>query len=253
MQGVAALRADLKLHQELNEAKGKAVAEARKVVEIAEKKLEEVRKAAQPIFKIVDEIANVLKEYNELTLFFKNWREGIERGRRISSTHQYEPGISMLNEDGNLRSLQALASVLGAQLSRRSLATSVRLLRGENKIQEIQAKIDELKEIPPHRSLVARPIRRVEEGSVKVAKKEVGRPRRTPPISLWAPPPDAFWVCFASQEKATADAVRGIFRDTGNTSKKLMVFDDVIKLVDEDIRLPPMCSTHKHFTPYATQ
>ena len=73
------LRLALDAHEKLNELKGKGVDEARKVVEFADEKLKEVRKAAEPIFKLVDSIADVMKEYNSLSLFFKNWKDGIER------------------------------------------------------------------------------------------------------------------------------------------------------------------------------
>jgi hypothetical protein len=237
---IAGLRATLSAHKALVDAKQVLVGKARELVAEAEKRLEEIKKAAEPVLKLVDSIADVMKEYNLISLMFANWRDGIERAGADFMDASMETGFGMMNEDGNIMEhykkwLQCSAhAYLGVPWQ-----LPYTYCTAQDKVEEIKAAIDRLKEqLPPIVRWLLDPLADLREEAIKVAKKEVWNAAKHTADFVMGPPTGRFIGMLASQEKATADAVRDIFRSASESGgKKLVTFDDVIALVDADIGL----------------
>ena len=236
--GLDALRAVVSAHQAALDVKKQIVVEAKNAVAEAERKLEEIRKSAEPILKIVDEIAQIAKECNSLSLFMKNWRDGIERAGDDFISASLSVGFSIMKEDGNAiehyqRWLQCSAlNYLGVPWQLPFAYCEVK-----DKVEEITAKIEELKEkLPPILRWLLDPLGELKKEAIKVAKKEVWEAAKDAADFVMRPPTGRFIGMLAGQEKATAEALRDIF-SKNESPKKLLVFPDVVAMVNSDIGL----------------
>jgi hypothetical protein len=237
---IGGLRAALDAQKAAVQVELAAVEKAKAAVAEAEKRLQEIRKAAEPILKLVEAIADVMKEYNTITLFFSNWRDGIERAGSDFIDASLETGFGMMNQTGNIMEpykkwLQCSAhAYLGVPWQLPYTYCTV-----QNKIEEINAYIDRLKEqLPPILRWLLDPLEDLRNEAIKVAKKEAWNAAKATADFVMGAPTGRFIGMLADQEKATADVVRDIYKNSADMGgKKLLTFDDVIGLVDVDIGL----------------
>lgn len=232
-QALHAQRLLVDAQQALADQAGQAVAEA-------EKRLEEIKKAAEPILKLVESIADVMKEYNLISVIFANWRDGIERAGSDFMDASLATGFVMINAQGNIMEayqkwLQCSAhAYLGVPWQLPFAYCQV-----QDKIEEIKASIDRLiEQLPPIVRWLLDPLADLRAEAIRVAKKEVWNAAKHTADFVLGPPTGRFIGMLGNQEKATAAALRDIYKsDSDAGGKKLLAFDDVVPMVNADIGL----------------
>lgn len=242
---VVVANAELAVQRGLLEQKQKAVRETRKV---QEKVAAELEKNAP----LVDQFKKAVDRYNPLTLLLKNWLDDIDIATEEYIKASHRAGVIMATNSGNVLSeynhwFSCYGQVFVSQPRQLGQAQCLGKKYLENINNEIDKVIDDLPEIV---RWIVFPTREVKKKATKLVKPELEKAALSITAFVTDPTTADFLSLLIDPDNATREKLNEAFQ--GDSSRlKLMRFDDVASLIDQDLKITEGKLDPRKFLPLA--
>jgi Zinc dependent phospholipase C len=222
------------------------VAEARKAVALAQSQVAEmlrlVREAKDAVDltkRLIGQIEDFAKRYNVVTLFLRNWLDGIDRAGDDYIDASLSSTLRIMSISGDAfepykRWLQcSLMNYLGVPWQLPFAYCDVK-----DKFNEIVGEIDKLKEsLPPILQWVIDPMGELQEEILKKAKPEVWKAVEASVDFVLKPPAGRFVHMLADPKLVTPETLQESYNRSDTEGKNLIRLPNVVGMVNQDMAL----------------
>lgn len=231
---IAALQTTTAAARELVDGARVLVAEAQSVLDRAKDALDLTK-------QLIGKIEDLAKQYNTVTLFFKNWVDGIDRAGDDYVEASLDSSLAIINlTDGAMepykRWLQcSLLNYAGVPWQLPYAYCEVK-----DKIDEVRAEIDRIKEsLPPVLQWLLDPMGEVQEELVKRVRPELWKAAETAVDFVLKPPAGRFINMLANPAMVGEDKLREVYTRTDAGGKAIIPLPDVAAMIKADIGIIP--------------
>ena len=238
--GRAAAAAELAAQEAVVEGKRQIVKELQNGVADSLRLVREAKDAVDLTKKQIGQIEDFAKRYNVVTLFFKNWIEGIDRAGDDFVEASLDATLKIMSTSSDAfepyqRWLQcSLMYYVGVPWQVPFTYCEVK-----DKFAEINAEFDNLKDsLPPVLQWVIDPMGELQEEVLKKARPELWKAVEASADFVLKPPAGRFIHFLADPKLVTPEALLEIFSEHTNTQgKNLLLLPNVVTMVNTDMAL----------------